>query len=352
MLLTWKGLSPIMGTKATMVSIVPFHHNRGMRDLYPMKLQAPLKDYIWGGTKLKTDYGKKTDLDKVSESWELACHKDGMSMIENGTEAGRTLKAYLDEAGPEVLGEHAKKFPYFPLLIKLIDAKDNLSVQVHPDNDYAMRVEGEFGKTEMWYIVDCEPGAALIYGFKNKISKEEFERRIADNTLLEVCNQVPVHKGDVFFIASGTLHAIGKGIIICEIQQNSNTTYRVYDYGRVGKDGKPRELHVKKAIDVTNLEPVKEQPHLDAVLDIFADTKARLLASCEYFTVYELEIDGTSHLTAGRDSFQSFTVLDGELTLKAGETELVFKKGESSFLPAGLGNYTLTGKAQLILSKV
>ena len=323
-----------------------------MRDLSPMKLQAPLKDYIWGGTKLKTDYGKKTDLDKVSESWELACHKDGMSIIENGPEAGRTLKAYLDEAGPEVLGEHAQKFPYFPLLIKLIDAKDNLSVQVHPDNDYAMRVEGEFGKTEMWYIVDCEPGATLIYGFKNKISKEEFEKRIADNTLLEVCNQVPVHKGDVFFIASGTLHAIGKGIIICEIQQNSNTTYRVYDYGRVGKDGKPRELHVKKAIDVTRLEPVKERPHLDAVLDIFADTKARLLASCEYFTVYELEVDGTSHLTVGKDSFQSFTVLEGEVTLKAGEDELVFKKGESSFLPAGLGHYTLMGKASLILSKV
>lgn len=321
-------------------------------DLYPMKLQAPLKDYIWGGTKLKTDYGKKTDLEKVSESWELACHKDGMSIIENGPEAGRTLKSYLDEAGPAVLGEHAKKFPYFPLLIKLIDAKDNLSVQVHPDNDYAMRIEGEYGKTEMWYIVDCEPGATLIYGFTHAISKEEFEKRIADNTLLEVCNQVPVHKGDVFFIASGTLHAIGKGIIICEIQQNSNTTYRVYDYGRLGKDGKPRELHIKKAIDVTNLEPVKERPHLDAPIDIFADTEARLLASCEYFTVYELEIDGTSHLTAGKDSFQSFTVLDGSVQLHAGDAELTFKKGETSFLPAGLGAYTLTGKARLVLSKI
>lgn len=323
-----------------------------MTVLYPMKLRAPLKDYIWGGTKLKTDYGKETDLDKVSESWELACHKDGMSIIENGSEKGRTLESYLDEAGQGILGEHAKRFPYFPLLIKLIDAKDNLSVQVHPDNDYAMRVEGEFGKTEMWYIVDCEPGATLIYGFKHEITKEEFERRIADNTLLEVCNQVPVHKGDVFFIESGTLHAIGKGITICEIQQNSNTTYRVYDYGRVGKDGKPRELHVKKAIDVTNLEPVKERPRLDAVVDIFADTKARLLASCEYFTVYGLEVDGTSHLTAGMDSFQSFTVLEGQVTLKCGETELTFTKGESSFLPAGLGSYMLSGKASLILSKI
>ena len=295
-------------------------------DLYPMKLQAPLKDYIWGGTKLKTDYGKKTDLEKVSESWELACHKDGMSIIENGPEAGRTLKSYLDEAGPAVLGEHAKKFPYFPLLIKLIDAKDNLSVQVHPDNDYAMRVEGEYGKTEMWYIVDCEPGATLIYGFDGMSTLAE-ETEKPEKT-------------------------IGKGIIICEIQQNSNTTYRVYDYGRVGKDGKPRELHVKKAIDVTKLEPVKERPHLDATIDIFEGTAARLLASCEYFTVYELDVDGTSHLTAGEDSFQSFTVLDGSVTLRTADSELIFQKGETSFLPAGLGAYTLTGKARMVLSKI
>lgn len=170
--------------------------------------------------------------------------------------------------------------------------------------------------------------------------------------MLEVCNQVPVHKGDVFFIASGTLHAIGKGIIICEIQQNSNTTYRVYDYGRVGKDGKPRELHVKKAIDVTKLESVKERPHLEATIDIFEGTTARLLASCEYFTVYELDVDGTSHLTAGEDSFQSFTVLDGSVKLQAGDAELTFKKGETSFLPAGLGAYTLMGKARLVLSKI
>ena len=311
-------------------------------ELYPLKLKAALKDYIWGGTRLRDEYGKASDLDKVAESWEMSVHPDGPSVIMNGPAAGKTLADYLTAVGQELP----------PILIKLIDAHDNLSVQVHPDNDYAMRVEGEYGKTEMWYIVDCEPGATLIYGFKHAISKEEFEKRIADNTLLEVCNQVPAHKGDVFFIASGTLHAIGKGIIICEIQQNSNTTYRVYDYGRLGKDGKPRELHVKKAIDVTNLEPVKECPRLDAPIDIFVDTQARLLASCEYFTVYELEIDGTSHLTAGEDSFQSFTVLDGSVQLQAGDVELTFKKGETSFLPAGLGAYTLMGKARLVLSKI
>lgn len=138
-------------------------------------------------------------------------------------------------------------------MIKLIDAKDNLSIQIHPDNEFALRVEGEYGKTEMWYIVDCEPGAYLYYGFQKEISKAEFKERIENNTLLEVLNKVPVHKGDVFFISAGTLHAIGKGILIAEIQQNSNTTYRIYDYGRVGADGKPRQLHVEKAQMVTRL---------------------------------------------------------------------------------------------------
>ena len=206
-----------------------------------LKLDAPCKDYIWGGNRLREEYGKISDADKIAESWELSCHKDGQSVIANGKDKGKTLSEYVAE-NKKSLGTACDRFEYFPILIKLIDAKDNLSVQVHPDNDYAMRVEGEYGKTEMWYIVDCEEGSQLIYGFDKEISREEFADRIKNNTLLEVTNNVPVHKGDVFFIESGTLHAIGKGILIAEIQQNSNTTYRVYDYGRVGKDGKPRAI--------------------------------------------------------------------------------------------------------------
>ena len=320
--------------------------------LYPMKLEAPLKDYLWGGTRLKDEYGKKTNLDKVVESWELACHKDGKSKIVNGEAAGLFLEDWLAGQDKSVLGTNAASFPYFPLLIKLIDAKGDLSVQVHPDNDYAMRVEGEYGKTEMWYIVDCEPGASLLYGFKEKISKEEFERRIADNTLLEVCNRVPVKKGDVFFIDSGTLHAIGKGILICEIQQNSNTTYRIYDYGRVGKDGKPRELHVKKAIDVTKLEPPTKPTTALAKIDIIPGLDMKLLAECEYFTAYHATLKGEASLKAGSESFQTFTVLSGSLKLTSGDTVLDFYKGESVFIPAGLGIYTLTGDATFILSKM
>lgn len=320
--------------------------------LYPMKLEAPLKDYLWGGTRLKDEYGKKTNLDKVAESWELACHKDGKSKIVNGEAAGLFLEDWLAGQDKSVLGTNAASFPYFPLLIKLIDAKGDLSVQVHPDNDYAMRVEGEYGKTEMWYIVDCEPGASLLYGFKEKISKEEFERRIADNTLLEVCNRVPVKKGDVFFIDSGTLHAIGKGILICEIQQNSNTTYRIYDYGRVGKDGKPRKLHVKKAIDVTKLEPPTKPTTALAKIDIIPGLDMKLLAECEYFTAYHATLKGEASLKAGSESFQTFTVLSGSLKLTSGDTILDFYKGESVFIPAGLGIYTLTGDATFILSKM
>ena len=222
-----------------------------------LKLIAPCKDYLWGGNRLREEYGKKMNSDKIAESWELSCHKDGQSVIEGGEFDGKTLSEYIDAKGKRVLGTNCERFEYFPILIKLIDAKDNLSVQVHPSNEYALRVEGEYGKTEMWYIVDCNEGAELLYGFKHEIGEEEFADRIKNNTLLEVTNNVPVHKGDVFFIESGTLHAIGKGILIAEIQQNSNTTYRIYDYGRVGADGKPRQLHIDKAVEVTDRIPPK-----------------------------------------------------------------------------------------------
>ncbi len=320
--------------------------------LYPLLLEAPLKDYLWGGTRLRDEYGKDTSLEKVAESWELSCHKAGMSVIASGADKGKTLKQWIDEQEESVLGTKAAAFDYFPLLIKLIDAKRDLSVQVHPDNEYALRVEGEYGKTEMWYIVDCEPGASLLYGFKEKISQEEFKQRIADNTLLEVCNKVPVHKGDVFFIESGTLHAIGAGILICEIQQNSNTTYRIYDYGRVGADGKPRELHVAKALDVTKLEqPTRDTKPL-ADIDIFPNMDVKVLAECDYFKVYHAHLQGKSCIHAGADSFQSLTVLEGTMKLECGGESMVITKGNTVFVPAGLGDYQVDGEVFFILSKL
>ena len=216
--------------------------------MHPIKLKAPCKDYIWGGTRLRDEYQKGEGMEKIAESWELSCHKDGQSIVASGDFFGYTLSSFIEKNGKQILGTNCEKFDDFPILIKLIDAKDNLSVQVHPDNEYALRVEKEYGKTEMWYIVDCDPDAELIYGFKEVVTEEVFKKSIETNTLLEITNSVPVKKGDVFFIEAGTLHAIGKGILIAEIQQNSNTTYRVYDYGRLGTDGKPRELHIEKAL--------------------------------------------------------------------------------------------------------
>ena len=318
-----------------------------------IKLNPAFKDYLWGGTKLRDEYGKKCDLDKVAESWELSCHKDGCSVVADGEYAGLTLPQYIEKAGKAVLGTDCEKFEYFPILIKLIDAKQDLSVQVHPDNDYAMRVEGEYGKTEMWYVVDCEPGAGLLYGFKHEISKEEFRRRIEDNTLLEVTNRVEVHPGDVFFIEAGTLHAIGEGILIAEIQQNSNTTYRVYDYGRVGADGKPRQLHIEKAIDVTRLAPATRPcGRPQAKPEAFDGGSVLPLASCDYFTVKEMEVTSHAALMADEKSFHSLLLLDGSLTLSMGGEKLEMKKGASVFVPAGSGDYTLTGKGRLILTTV
>ena len=334
------------------------------------RLSPAFKDYLWGGTRLRDEYGKNCSFDKVAESWELSCHKDGASVVADGEDKGLTLEQYIEKHGKEILGTDCESFDSFPILIKLIDAKDNLSVQVHPDNEYAQRVEGEYGKTEMWYIVDCDEGAELLYGFKSEISKEEFAQRIADNTLLEVTNNVPVHKGDVFFIKAGTLHAIGKGILIAEIQQNSNTTYRIYDYGRVGKDGKPRELHVEKAKDVTKLAPAEQYP--DTPVEKFDGYTSKLLASCEYFTTYALDVDGAAHLIADETSFNSLLVLEGEGTVTADsvlasqqtenggkvsesgvpEGTIKLYKGDSVFITAGTGGYTIQGKAKIVLTKV
>ncbi len=317
-----------------------------------LKLIAPCKDYLWGGNRLREEYGKKLDSDKIAESWELSCHKDGQSVISGGEFDGKTLSEYIEAKGKQVLGTNCGRFEYFPILIKLIDAKDNLSVQVHPSNDYALKVEGEYGKTEMWYIVDCNEGAELIYGFKHEISKEEFADRIKNNTLLEVTNNVPVHKGDVFFIESGTLHAIGKGILIAEIQQNSNTTYRVYDYGRVGKDGKPRQLHIEKALDVTERIPPKYPTTPQGAPEKIEGGVKTLLRSCEYFNVNKLEVDGTVTLNADEKSFKSMLFLDGTAEIKSKDGTAKAVKGDSFFAAAGTGEFTVSGKCEIILSDI
>lgn len=290
------------------------------------KLLPACKDYLWGGDRLRTDFHVHSDLHPLAEAWVLSAHPDGPSILPDGT----TLPDYL-AANPSAAGTHCASFEEFPVLVKLIDAKKDLSIQVHPSDDYALAHEGQYGKTEMWVVLDAEPDAFLYYGFRHTITPDEFAERIRNNTLPEVLNAVPVHKGDVFFIPSGTLHAICKGIVIAEIQQNSNVTYRIYDYGRLGADGKPRQLHIPQALDVTLREPPKEQ-------DFHGH-----LAQCDYFTVDAVE--GGFEDVCDETSFTSLLVLEGKgiLTETATGESLPIHKGQSLFLPAGTGAYAVTG---------
>jgi mannose-6-phosphate isomerase len=292
------------------------------------------KDYIWGGQRLKTDFGIQSGLNPLSEAWVLSCHPDGPSVLADGPDKGMTLRAWLDKAGKEALGTACEAFEDFPMLIKLIDAKKDLSIQVHPSDAYALEHEGQYGKTEMWVVLDAEPGASLYYGFDREVSLEEFSSRVSDGTLTEVLRKVPVKPGDVFFIPSGTLHAIGAGLVIAEIQQNSNVTYRVFDYGRLGADGKPRPLHVEKALAVTDRRPA---PALD-----FGDH----LGDCRYFTTdgyqgdFRGDCDGTS--------FHALLFTDGQGSLTCGGETREVKKGQCWFLPAGSGEYQVSGDVRTL----
>ena len=314
-----------------------------MTPLSPVRLSPAFKDYLWGGERLRTDYRKSTDLTPLAESWELSAHKDGESRIVGGKYDGYTLSAYVEAIGRKALGTRAERFDYFPILIKFIDARGDLSVQVHPSDAYALEHEGEYGKTEMWYILDCDEGASLYYGFSRDVTKDELTEAIGRGTLTELLRKVPVKKGDVFFIPAGTVHAIGAGIVICEIQQNSNTTYRVYDYNRRDKDGNLRPLHVEKALAVASL--TKAPAHKDTPKG--ADV---LLASCEYFSVRLLTVTDSVSLEATAESFHALTVTEGEGTLRHASGELPLRKGDTLFLPACCGHYTLEGALQAILS--
>lgn len=315
--------------------------------MYILKLNPVFKDYLWGGTKLRDEYGFKSSLDKLAEGWMLSCHKDGENTVLNGEFEGKTLTEVV-KIHPEYLGKNGNQFEYFPILIKLIDAKNDLSVQVHPDNEYAMRVENEYGKTECWYILDCDDDAELIYGFNRTISSDEFKERIADNTFLETVNKVKVKKGDLFFIEAGTLHAIGKGILLTEIQQNSNTTYRVYDYGRLGADGKPRELHVEKAIDVTSCTPPTRSTNPEGELVSGNGYKSQLLTRCDLFNVEKVSVTDYYTTIADENSFVSVLVTDGNGMID----EIEINKGDSLFIPASYGEFTVTGKTELIITRV
>ncbi len=308
-----------------------------------LKLKAPTKDYLWGGNRLVEEFGKESAGEVTAESWELSCFPGSESVIEEGEYAGKTLTEYIEAEGKQVLGTNCERFGDFPVLIKFIDARKDLSLQVHPSDEYALAHENQFGKTEMWYILDAAEGAFLYYGFNREVTQEEFRRRIEDETLTEVLNAYPVQKGDVVFIESGTIHAIGAGILVAEIQQNSNVTYRVFDYGRRDKDGNLRELHVDKAVDVTKLCPVKKLPNPSPHIGI-----------CKYFTVDKIALTGDiTDRFGGRvreDSFLHVLVVEGTGSIRNNEDYLSLTKGDSIFISAGSGDYEISGQCEVILT--
>ena len=308
----------------------------------PLKLIPTYKDYIWGGTKLKTKYGKKTEISLVAESWELSCHKDGLSTICGGEFDGETLASVI-ESNPDILGTYCKDNE-LPILIKLIDAADNLSVQVHPNDEQAKEWEGQNGKTEMWYVVEADDDAKITFGVSEDIDKEKLQKEIQNKSVESVLNTVGSKKGDVFFVEAGTIHAIGKGNIIAEIQQNSNVTYRLYDYGRKGKDGKERELHIEKGVKAANCKEVDVKK-----IPVCSDG-TRLLGSCEYFAVKEVRLNGEKTFIADEKSYHALVVTDGALEISCEEYCEKLSAGQTVFVPANLGEYTLSGTATVLLT--
>ncbi|RHP48293.1 cupin domain-containing protein [Clostridiaceae bacterium AF31-3BH] len=286
-----------------------------------VRMEPAFKDNLWGGTRLRDVYGKKCDYDIVAESWELSTHKAGQSIVATGKNKGLMLGEYINRFGRGILGWKCDPYERFPLLIKFIDSRESLSIQVHPGDDYALQKEDEYGKNELWYVVDCEPESYLYCGFSRDTDEAEVRRRIEDGTLTEILNKIPVKKGDSYFIENGTVHAIGPGVLICEIQQSSNVTYRLYDYQRRDKYGELRELHIDKAMEVTNFHE--------------KDMEAAKTMECKYFSIEKSVFDGEVSFNLDDSSFRAFVVLEGGGQVSCGEESLAYRSADCFFVPAG-----------------
>ena len=319
-----------------------------------VKLDPAFKDNLWGGTKLRTVFGKKCDYDVIGESWELSAHPDGQSRIATGRYKGMLFNDYLSIIGKEALGWKCQAQDRFPVLIKFIDAKQALSIQIHPDDEYALENEGEYGKNEMWYVIDCEPDSYLYCGLSKEVSKEEIEERIKNNTITEVLNRIDVKPGDVVMVKAGTIHAIGAGILICEIQQNSNSTYRMYDYDRRDKFGNPRELHVAKALDVVDTKAYVKDNNSEVMLEENENYSQERLVQCKYFECFKYEIFKEVKLVVDEASFISVLFIAGEgtITEEASGESMSYKAGDSFFISAGKRTVTISGNGKCIVTHV
>ena len=309
----------------------------------PLFLKGVFQEKIWGGTKLKDNYGYEIPSDKTGELWAISAHPNGVTTVLNGEYKGQALDQ-LWKDHRELFGN--QKGEVFPLLTKIIDAQDDLSVQVHPDDAYGLAHEGELGKTECWYVLSADPGSKIVYGHTAK-TKEELRELIEAGKWDQLLKEVEVKAGDFFYVPSGTVHALGSGVMVLETQQSSDTTYRLYDYDRVDDEGNPRDLHIEESIDVTTV-PAKENP-VEPTTENVEHGEITTLVSNQFFTVYEWKLKGPVSFT--QESFYTLvSVIDGEGTLQADERTYPISKGDHFILPNPIQNWTLDGNLHIIAS--
>lgn len=314
----------------------------------PLLLRPSGKDYLWGGQRLNDEFERNVDLNPLAETWECSTHPDGPSYLNDGT----TLQQYIQEH-PQVLGKRHADKTQLPILIKFIDAKMDLSVQVHPDDAYAKQYEnGQLGKTEMWYVLDASKDAHLIYGLKQTIDKDTFHKALEIGTVDKYLQKVPIYKGDVFFIPSGMIHAIGAGALVAEIQENSNLTYRLYDYDRMDRNGKKRQLHIEKALQVADLSAKKEPQQPMRVLKYRNGMAAELLCRCAYFEVYRMLVNTEHrqivHYRADEMGYRVLLCVDGCGVIRYNDHSIDIYKGDCIFVPADSCTLTIHGKLQFL----
>ncbi len=317
--------------------------------MYPMQCTPAFMQAIWGGNRLKSVLHKVYDQPKMAESWELSCHKDGLSGIANGAFAGRTLLDVLREH-PDFVG--TSNGGEFPLLIKFIDANDNLSIQVHPTPEGAIADLGQQSKTEIWIVMDCAPGAMLYYGFNRHVTKQEIVERAKNGSICDVLNRVKVKKGDVFHIHAGTVHAIGADLLIAEIQQSANTTFRVYDYMRKDSNGHMRPLHVEEAARTADRTPIEGRAAQSKVMEDSANVRREIVFDSQLFTTERYQINGSITLTADKVSFDALLFIEGGAHIVHENARYTAQKGDCYFIPAGMGQYDVEGSCCVLRSRV
>ncbi len=301
--------------------------------MYPIKFNPILKERLWGGTKLKTLFNKPIETDITGESWEVSAVKGDISVVANGEFAGKSLQDLINHYPNELLGKHVyEKFGAdFPILIKFIDAREDLSIQVHPNDALAKERHNSFGKTEMWYVMQADKGAELIVGFNKNVTKEEYQQHLDNGTLTDIMNYEKVTEGDTFFINTGKVHAIGGGIIIAEIQQTSDITYRVYDFNRKDKNGNLRELHTEQALDAIDYEKKDDFK----VSYSKSENTTNEMVNCPYFITNYLKLSSDFEKEIGSDdSFHIYMCVKGSGTVSDGKTELFVNQGETVLFPA------------------